>query len=131
MKPLRHETGLPFRPRYRPLPPVPELQYARPGWDDAPPLSRALRLGSALGIYGVIFGAAVILTGLATGVGALWWLLSLSVLAAAVGFPCTLVGALRRRSHGWLLHLSAGFLFNGIILASVALLAYVIVNIGG
>ena len=132
MRPIRHEPGLPFRPRYRPLPPAPELQYARPGCDDAVPLSRALRLGSTLGIGSVVFGVMILLTAGATGVGAFANLLLLSIIAATVGLPCTLFGALRRRRpRGWLPHLLAGIVFNGIVLASVAAVAYVLVRVGG
>ena len=121
---------MPFRPRYRVLPAAPELPYARPGLDDGLPLSRALRLGSTMGLFATPFAVTVILAAWATGAGALNYLLALSVLAAVVGFPATIYGAFRRRSRGWWLHALVGLVFNGIVLAVVGGILYIIFVIG-
>jgi hypothetical protein len=130
----RDEPGLPYRPRYQqPAAPPAGLEYARPGLDEVLPVSHPLRLGSALGISAVAFGFLVVallyMTGPAVARGALGLMLGLSVAAAVIGFPATIFGVFRRRSRGWLLHFLVGFLFNGIVLAAVGVMAYVITHI--
>ena len=123
MKQARHEPGLPFRPRYRVRPVPQQLRYASVGGIDPLPLSRALRLGSAMGICCTLVAAFTLLVGWVTDASGVFLCLALPVVGAAAGLAATVVGALRRRSRGWALHLLVGLAFNAVVL--VPAVAYI------